>query len=398
MRILSVLLLFALSPPCLLQAQKLFRAKLDHQCIFSGGIMDSELYQYDDSSKVPEWVDEILAANNAEKNFVLVEASVENVSAVVDSTQRFLLYSIDFVEKGSRIEVYGALAHEIGHHVNLHGLKDADRKNEESEADFFMGYFFGKKGFQKPEVEAFLQKMPSSYSISYNERLKIVMSGYEKANRAIKLKGLSVDNSPQLEQLLLPTFTFKECYTTTDLPRNKFDGLATLGKVDEKIRLVLDTRGYYNRSYFSVKNGFAVVCQMEQYNRQDATIRNDRTRWLDYPVRDNFEGVLDYISTIVMPNKGYFRVFVLVVTDDVFKSTDKKVSKTEAVAWLSQGANRLPKEIAKMSFTGDHTVSALVYEFEVPESNRKPTQVCPTPLHDARTHLKKAGLGAGFGL
>lgn len=396
----SLILLLWCSMALTANAQvSLFKANLDRQCVFTGGIMDNELYQYSDNSAVPQWVAEILDLTGEISNFELVEASVENISAVVDSTRRYLLYSIDFIEKTDNpVAIYGALAHEVGHHINNHTLLPENRLREEWEADNYMGYFLSKRGFSRDAVAAFTQQLPSSYATLGAQRTEAAMEGFDKAERALRYKSLAINNDPGAEKYQLPGFEFKRCYTSTEIPRTKFAGMTTLGKVDEKIRLVLDTRGYYNRSYFSVKNGFAITCQLEQYNRQNAAIRNDRTRWLDYPVRDNFSGLFDYLSAVVIPNKGYFRLFVIVVTDQPFSAAQQQVSKAEAAEWLSRGGNRLPDDIKKSTFSNAHYVSALVYEFEVPQSNHQPRQVCPAPLHDAATHLRQSGLGAGFGL
>ena len=373
-----------------------FDARLDNQCIFSGGIMDNELYRFNDDSQVPEWVEEILATTGETRHFDMLEASVENVSAVVDGERRYLLYSLDFVEKATRIEVYGALAHEIAHHVNGHTLRPEHRVREEYEADFFMGYFLSKKGFTQEDVRAFVRSLPSSYAEQNAKRLQASLDGYGKADRSLHFKSLAINNDPKAAAYQLPGFEFKKCYTQTEIPRATFAGRSTLGQVDEKIRLVLDTRGYSNRSYFSVANGFALVCQMEQYNRDDASIRNDRTRWLDYPLQDHFAGLWDQLSAVVVAKKGYFRLFVFVVTDQPFSAADTKVSKQEAAEWLSKGGNRLPEGIQTMAFSGKHYVSALVYEFEVPQSNHVPKQICPAPLHPAATHIRQSGLGFGL--
>jgi hypothetical protein len=137
---------------------------------------------------------------------------------------------------------------------------------------------------------------------------------------------------------------------------------------------------------------------MEQYNDSDGSVRNDRTRWLDHPAKDNFNCVLDYLKSLVVPQKGYFRLFVFVVTNQSFGGGAQRVSKLEAAEWLSRGFNKLPRQLAAAAFTTDHAVTTLVYEFEVPESNQKPRQTCPAPLFDARTHLFKSGIAAGLGL
>lgn len=84
---------------------------------------------------------------------------------------------------------------------------------------------------------------------------------------------------------------------------------------------------------------------------------------------------------------------MFVVTDSAYRSSGERVSKNDAEAWLGKGANRLPKDIAAKPFSADHTVSVLVYEFEVPESTLRAKQICPTPYFDAGAHLKSAGIG-----
>ena len=373
--------------------QEIMSVNIQNRCVFTGSVMDEELYRFEQNNRVSEWVQEILELGGAERNFELVQTNVENVSAVVDGNRRYLLYSVDFTQRASRIQVYASLAHEIGHHANNHTLREANRATEESEADFFMGYILSKKSFSTGEIPQLLQGMPSSYGITAERRMKSILDGYHKADRSLLLKSLQLDDDPRMENLLLPTFTFMDCYTTALIDRNRFAGQSTLGAVNDNLCRALDGRGYRNRSYFSVKNGFALVTQMEQYNRSDATSRSEGARWLSNPAREDFAGLMDYITATFWPTKGYFRLFVFVVTDSTYRSSGEKVSKKDAEAWLCKGANRLPKEITAKPFTADHAVSVLVYEFEVPESTLRAKQICPTPYFDAGTHLSRAAIG-----
>ena len=384
-------------PP--ISAQELLELDTTHRCIYSGGKMDEELYRFPDSDKVGAWVKEIAELGDAVLDFEVLQASVENVSAVLDGEKRYLLYSLDFVEKNSELEVVGALAHEVGHHANVHTFSAARRKTEELEADWFMGYVLSKKGFPKPDIDTFLKKMPSSYSVSFEERRAAVFEGFDKAGRAMQIKSLPFDDDPRLEKLTLPSFPWPppSCNARFELPETSFAGLKTLGDVERKVRSALDAKGYAQRSYFSVPNGFALVTQLEQYNGDDGSVRNDRTRWLDYPAKDNFNGVMDYFKSLVMPQKGHFRLFVFVVTNQPFGGGAQRVSKEQATAWLNQGFNKLPRSLAAVPFSADYDVTALIYEFEVPESNRKPVQKCPSPQFDAKTHLVKSGIAAGLG-
>lgn len=398
---ISSLLWVLLSTASFSFAQELLNVDAQKRCVYSGKMMDAELYRFPNNEKVTQMVKEIRELSEAENNFELVQTNVENVSAVMAKGKRYLLYSLDFIEKGSSLEIYGALSHEIGHHTNGHTFNENRRKIEETEADVFMGFILSKKGFSQLQITGFLNKMPSSYNILNKERNENVYIGYNKANISIEINSndnsLPWDNDDKSNSswLPMPRFPFPppSCYSRFEIPSTVFNNMKLLGDVDNKLRSALDNKGYTQRSYFYVPNGFALVTQLEQYNAKDATIRNDGTRWLDYPKQEGFSGIMSYISSFIMPNKGYFRLFVFIVTNEPFGGSKQKVSKSEASAWLNQGFNKLPNAIKNAPYTEGYAVTVLVYEFEVPESNRKAKQVCPTPLFDAQTHLKQAGIG-----
>lgn len=383
----------------LLHAQELLELNAAQRCIYSGGLMDEELYRFSGGERVGVWIKEIVQLGDAPLNFEWIQSNVENVTAILDGEKRYLLYSLDFVEKSNGVEVFGALAHEIGHHANMHTFSSDRRTTEEMEADQFMGYVLSKKGIPKPAVETFLNKISSSYGLSLDERRMAVFQGFDKAERALQINSLAFDDDPKLEGLTLPEFPWPppSCNARFEIPESSFAGFKTLGDVERKLRMALDAKGYAQRSYFSVPNGFALVTQLEQYNGADGSVRNDRTRWLDYPAKDNFAGLMDYFKSFVMPQKGFFRLFVFVVTNNPFGGSAQRVSKDQATAWLSQGFNKLPYPLAATPFAADFAVTTLVYEFEVPESNRKPVQKCPSPHFDALTHLQRSGIAKGLG-
>jgi hypothetical protein len=148
-RLLLIFLLSAAAFPSL-HAQELLEINTVQRCIYSGGLMDEELYRFSDSDRVGAWIKELAELGDAAADFEWMQANVENVSAVLDGEKRYLLYSLDFIEKSNRTEVLGALAHEIGHHANAHTFSAERRKTEELEADQFMGYVLSKKGvFEK---------------------------------------------------------------------------------------------------------------------------------------------------------------------------------------------------------------------------------------------------------
>ena len=141
MRSKVLLPLIFLSAACLpLTAQDVLELDTAHRCIYSGSMMDTELYRFPDSEKVAAWIKEIAELGGAALDFEVVQTNVENAAAVLSGGKRYLLYSLDFVEKSTPLEVMGALAHEVGHHANAHILNQERRNIEEIEADGFMGF------------------------------------------------------------------------------------------------------------------------------------------------------------------------------------------------------------------------------------------------------------------
>ncbi|MCB0545514.1 MAG: hypothetical protein KDC70_18450 [Saprospiraceae bacterium] len=392
-----IAILLGLAP---LRAQELLGIDISQRCIYTGEAMDEELYRFPRDERVDKWIRDIAEASGAPLDFEVVQTNVENISAVLDGEKRYLLYSLDFIEKSNEMLAVAALAHEIGHHACGHTFDETRRTTEELEAEQFAGYVLSKMGYDKQRMDMLIKLAPSAYDIPRQERRTALLEGFDKAERALKIASLPFDNDPALQALTLPGFPWPppSCHTRFELPEKTGAAFKTLGDADVRLRRALDAKGYSQRSYFSVPDGFALVTQLEQYNGEDGAVRNDRTRWLDYPKKENFDGVMDYLKSLVMPQKGYFRLFVFVVTDRGFGGSAQRVSKAEATAWLSQGFNKLPASLAAANWSTGYGITALVYEFEVPESNRKPKQQCPTPHIDAQTHLKKSGIAGGLGL
>jgi hypothetical protein len=81
---------------------------------------------------------------------------------------------------------------------------------------------------------------------------------------------------------------------------------------------------------------------------------------------------------------------VFVVSSQPFAQSETEVGKEEALAWLAEGLNRLPDNIALAPYTDRHTVTALIYEFQQPGS-REALLMLPGNLV-GRVHLERAQL------
>lgn len=376
-------------------AQELLSIPTQNHCLFSG-TWEDELYRFDNNPKVQEWVNDIVKAGGITQNFELVQASVENVAAVFDATtkKRYVFYSQNFIEKANRLEVYAALAHEIGHHAHQHSLTDERRGVEEGEADQFMGYVLAKiQGISSlGEAQKIVDILPTTHPFwKANDRREAIKLGWLRAEQSLKIDVGEWEEDPNRNAFLKAQFPFPPppCCSPREIPRSSFISATKLGDIANKLCAALEKQGYTYRTFLSVPNGFALVTQMEQYNA-DYTCRMDASRWSNTPIGASFVGYLDYFKRLVMPSKAYYRTFVFIVTTDAFSQQGTNVSKNEASAWYGRGINRLPKTVAEVLYTEGVTVTALVYEFVVPESNRKPNQKCPNV--ETQLHLEKSGL------
>lgn len=340
-------------------------------------------------------VENILRFTGTPRNFTLIETNVESIAAVLDGEKRYILYSQDyFIKIKEKAVAYGLLAHEIGHHAASHTFDPAFREKEELEADFFMGYALCKtQGIRPSSAAAVPATVPFSYDIPADQRKDAIVNGWKRADAHLRAKdNLAYYDDGTGAASDWPRFPWPppQCAQREVVSEKLIETCHTLAEVDNRLRRALNGRGYAQRSYFQTPNGFAIVTQLEQFNTDGAS-KSGQTRWVDYPVQDNFNGLWGYLSSLFVPNSGYFRIFVFVVTDVPYNQSARRVSKEEAVGWLSQGLNILPREIGQMPVNDNHYLDVLVYEFEAPQTTKRCAQKCPS-LKDCNTHLAKSGL------
>ncbi len=167
----------------------------------------------------------------------------------------------------------------------------------------------------------------------------------------------------------------------------------TLGDVEEQIRTALDGGGYVERSYFAAPGGFAMATRLERIN-PDGTPMQDPERWrVEAQPLASFS-LRAYLQALFAAPSGQYRIIVFVVSSEPFAQAGE-VTRSEALAWLHEGLNRLPDGIADSSYTDRHAVTALIYEFEQP-GRQDAVLVLPGHL-TGRTHLERAMLWQALG-
>jgi hypothetical protein len=167
----------------------------------------------------------------------------------------------------------------------------------------------------------------------------------------------------------------------------------TLGDVAAQIHTTLDGGGYVERSYFAAPGGFAMVTRLERINA-DGTPMQDPERWRVEAQPLGSFSLRAYLQALFTAPSGHYRIIVFVVSSQPLAQSEAEVSRSEALAWLHEGLNRLPDSIAGAAYTDRHVVTALIYEFEQP-GRQEAVLVLPGNL-TGRAHLERAMLWQAF--
>jgi len=172
------------------------------------------------------------------------------------------------------------------------------------------------------------------------------------------------------------------------LPDRLLDSYRTLGDVTGAILAALEQNGYVERSFFRTDpGGVALVTRLERIN-DDGSPSAENERWPASAQRqDSTRGLLDFLQGLFFVDPGHYRVIVFVLQDIPFAQSAEAITAQQAHAWLTSGANVLPREIANLPFAGAH-VTVLIYEFA---SDGSKVQVVTSQL-TGKQHLEKAGL------
>lgn len=171
----------------------------------------------------------------------------------------------------------------------------------------------------------------------------------------------------------------------------------TLKDLNAHITLGLESLGYRGRlSYFAVQGGFAIATDVEQVTYQGHAQHGD-ARWKAALASPRIFS-LDFFKNLLFARKGYFRVFVLLISDNMAELSSysrirgiSNVTLDQVRQWDWMGvsaADFAAWPIAERPFTLNYSCKVLVYEFEVIE-NRMPRLSKVIGLDQ---HLNNSGL------
>lgn len=179
--------------------------------------------------------------------------------------------------------------------------------------------------------------------------------------------------------------------TKTEIPFSVFKSCRNLGDVKDILSVALLKNGYSDNSYFLVpandKNGFALATQLEQIDK-DRVPKKDPNRWNTNILNNKYVG-WEYLTATFLPNPGFFRVIVFIVTDIPFVPKNIPLDQEVAKSWLYKGSSGFPEELRDILFNRDFKIYALVYEYEQKKAGSDAVLLKPSQ-YNAQAHLKKS--------
>lgn len=192
---------------------------------------------------------------------------------------------------------------------------------------------------------------------------------------------------------VLPEFPWPppEPSTRAIVPFNQLNQFATFKDVDWIISTALTEEGYDERSYFEVPYGFAIITRLEHITPFAEPDYSNRWASELSPVRLNNFSLSNYLEALFSAPKGYYRVFVFIITSDIIIQSGMPISQSGAQGWIIEGANKLPTWMESLHFTEDHDCTVYVYEFIQSGIGSEPYQNIPSQ-YSGQKHLERAGI------
>lgn len=164
---------------------------VENACSYFGEAMPDTVSTFGSINEAVATLDEIVKSTGLSRNFEIQAASVPNASAVIQGTQRFVLYNPAFMKSmnekaGTKWAAISILAHEVGHHLNGHTLvPGGSRPPTELQADQFSGFVLQKMGATLDEstaaMHAFGSPVGSATHPAKGERLAAITAGWMQA-------------------------------------------------------------------------------------------------------------------------------------------------------------------------------------------------------------------------
>ena len=384
-------ILTCILPLNLVYCQEQLDIALKHACLYSTNERPEELYVFNQDSAVESIKNDILKATKTQQNFVFLSSNVESIASIVDKDKRYILYSRRYFNTISITDKAILIAHSIGHHALNHNFVDRFEVDEDLEADEFMGFALSLLGYN---IETIIQSITqfTLKDADIDMRKKTIISGYQRGEVLLKNSQHAAFSETEVNEVLknMPVFTLPPPIPSAEVNmEGYFSTCKTLGQVDKMILNALNNTGYYSKKYYYTEGGYAIVTKMEQFNR-DGSSKQGNARWSAKPIRNEDFSIINYIKALFIPEPGFFRVIVFVISPYYYgNNSGNKTDKEGVLGWLENGYTCLPSVIGNIPYNNKVQINGLVYEFKVLESDKKFRFNKLSEL-DGMTHLQMA--------
>ena len=382
----------------IIYCQEQLELSLSHACLYSTNEYPEELYAFTQDSTVESIKNDILAVTKIQENFVLLSSNVETIAAIVDRDKRYILYSRKYFNTISKTEKAVLIAHAIGHHSLNHNFRVAFKSDEDIEADEFMGFALNLLGYNLGAIMLSVAQLPLKDTDTLMRKMTIT-SGYQRGEVLLKNSQHAAFNEKEINEVLrnMPVFHLPPPIPSAEANLDGyFSNCKTIGQVDKLILDALNNTGYYSKKYYYTEGGgYAIVTKMEQFNK-DGSCMQDNARWTTKPIRNEDFSVTNYLKSLFIPEPGFFRVIVFVVSPNYYgDNSGDKTNKEGVLGWLEHGYTSLPSVIGSKPFNKQVQVHGLVYEFKMLLTDKKYNFSKPSGL-DGTTHLQMARILANL--
>jgi hypothetical protein len=204
-----------------------------HQgCGFNYNVESPEIkLTYPNQREINE-IENILAYSGIPMNFEVYAANIDNAVATVINNKRYIIYDptlLRIVDKNSNSywNSMSILAHEIGHHLSGHTMKnDIDSHKRELEADKFSGFILFKMGATLEQAiytisllgtEIDSESHPSKY-----RRIQSITNGWYEASKQVSKSAIPPANEFN-DQIVGIEYKLEDFYSKEEILEYKYD-------------------------------------------------------------------------------------------------------------------------------------------------------------------------------
>lgn len=163
----------------------------------------------------------------------------------------------------------------------------------------------------------------------------------------------------------------------------------TLGQVTRRLQDALIAAGYGDQTFYRIKeNGVALITRMERMLPDGRPDPDTTQRWRPPDERAPFS-LTRFVSGLLFTQPGNYRVIVFTMSAEGLPPGRDTITGKQAGALVGAGHSTLPRWLAELPYTPEHSTFALIYEFAKDSPNAPAVFLDPSKL-TALDHLQKS--------